>query len=60
MASGCAIVCIQPPVDNDGKVPDNCTFDELQIKVVEDVEDKPERFNGGPNPDPVQKQSFTK
>jgi hypothetical protein len=52
---GCARVTIQPPVDKDGKVPDNNTFDELQIKVVEEVENKPDRWAGGPNPNPVQK-----
>lgn len=57
---GCARVTIQPPVDKDGKVPDNNTFDELQIKVVEEVEDEPERETGGPNPDPVQKSGPTK
>ncbi len=31
---GCSRYCVQPSMDKDGKLPDNQTFDEPQLKVV--------------------------
>ena len=31
---GCTRYCVQPPIDNDGRIPDNQTFDEPQLKVT--------------------------
>lgn len=32
---GCDRITLQPPVDKDGKLPDNSSFDIMQIEVVQ-------------------------
>lgn len=44
---GCARITIQPPVGKDGKVSDNCTFDEPAIKVLKSGKVKPASNNTG-------------
>lgn len=59
--NGCVRVCLQPPVDKDGKLPEEKWFDEPQVEIVEDSPAIPAgaRDTGGPlpstprrNPDP--------
>lgn len=47
---GCDRISVQPPVDNEGKLPDTASFDEPQLtvvvpQIVSKVEEAP---NGGP------------
>lgn len=45
---GCVRICLQPPIDKDGKVPDNYWVDEGQIES----EKEPDKTPGGPQNDP--------
>lgn len=49
---GCDRICVQPPVDEDGKLPKEAHFDEPQLEVVKlrkVREEKPKTDNGGPD-----------
>lgn len=48
--TGCSRVSVQPPVDKDGKCPEEHTFDEpmLEVVVVEKIPEGP-RNTGGPD-----------
>ena len=50
---GCDRVTLQPKVDKDGKIPDNNTFDEVQLEVIKaKVKPKePKITTGGPRDD---------
>ena len=54
--NGCARYCVQPKVGKDGKLPEEKTFDEPQLKVTKqpviyEIEPaKPKKKTGGPAP----------
>ena len=53
---GCVRITIQPKVGEDGKVPDNYSFDEPQAEIIEDTpEKKPKKKKFGDRPSPSQK-----
>lgn len=48
--NGCVRVTVQPPVGKDGKVPDNATFDEPQLKEIGKGVSEGDHDTGGPLP----------
>lgn len=51
--NGCTRVTLQPPIDKDGKMLDQHTFDEPNLVVVEDTPSVNHDANrGGPRPEP--------
>lgn len=44
--NGCDRIVIQPPVDKDGKLPDNQTFDEPQVELVQPPKNRPPSGTG--------------
>lgn len=66
--NGCTRCGVQPPVGKDGKIPDNCGFDEPQLEILKVgkvasenstlLEDaaSPVRKTGGPMIKPMQQQ----
>ena len=68
---GCVRCVVQPPVDKDGKVPENQAFDEPQLELIKAkavslvVEPEPQKFSpkrtsGGPMPIPEYRPKITR
>lgn len=45
--NGCARISVQPPVDKEGKLPELATFDEPQLKVIEETDIKKDESKTG-------------
>ncbi len=58
--NGCIRYGIQPPVDKDGKVPDNYYADSEQIEIIEDGVTIEPKKTGGPQSGTPQRQSNPK
>lgn len=51
--NGCDRVTLQPSIDKDGKLPDQHTFDEPNLRVIEDTPiANHDTGLGGPRPEP--------
>lgn len=46
--NGCARITVQPPVDKDGKLPETQTFDEPQLKILDNPVITGNNDTGGP------------